>query len=379
VALAASPTLALAASKPAKADVVSVDARHHRIELVRPGDRKHVTFVVVVRGRIATGIGRGSHVSYVVHGSGRKAYADHLRALPGRAARITVRGTITHTAAGMAVRLRDGQILSLAAAKATAAAHAAGDVSLVLQGFNDGQGVDVSIATDASGRTTITITIVHGSRTAPLPGDRISVEGTISDTSDVQGSALVLGADGNLYPFRVAADTLATLSIDDPVLVLGHYGPDLSPIADYVRDDAPPPPDPFDAIGLVTETSDASFTITLDDGTTQTYPSVDPTTTLLNACVEVTGTGSGDATVVDGVVPADACAATPVTESITGTVVALDPDAGTLTLQPDSGGDPIVIASDPDTLAALTEGDCVTVVDEPDGSGGRTLVSATPC
>jgi uncharacterized protein DUF5666 len=272
--LAVFPAGALAG--PSRSKVLSVDTRHHTVQLV---DSAHLVHAYRYRGKLPR-LGRGDSVSYRRSG--------HTISRVNKTARAF--GTISFYAkvvrsGSRKVRLRlgDGSGFSLSSkqvsskALAHAAAVSARSVTLQIQGLAPGQTVLISETVDARGHWTITITLPSSSTAGAGPGttsggdsgggsgggsgDDQLAEGTITQISDTK---LAVSTSSGALSFSVDPTEGLTegFLVGDAVDVSYFQNSDGTLSADdveYVEQDA---------TGVVSAVSDASLTL-VDDATGQ--------------------------------------------------------------------------------------------------------------
>ena len=268
--LAVFPAGALAG--PSRSKVLSVDTRHHTVQLVDPAHRVHA---YRYRGTLPR-LGLGDSVSYRRSGHTISRVRKTARAF----------GTISFYAkvvrsGSKKVRLRlgDGSVLRLsskqvsAKALAHAAAVPAGSVTLQIQGLAPGETVLISETVDAGGHWTITITLPSsstagagpgttsggdsGGGSGTDPGDDQLAEGTITQISDSK-LAISTSSGGLSFSVDPAAGLTDGFLVGDAVDVSYYQNPDGTLSADdveYVEQDA---------TGAVSAVSDASLTLVND-------------------------------------------------------------------------------------------------------------------
>ena len=294
--LAVFPAGALA--RPSHSKVLSVDARHHTVQLV---DATHVVHALRYRGKLPR-LGLGDSVSYRQSGH----TISHVKKTARAFGTISFYATVVRSGARkVRLRLGDGSPFSLASKRvstkpvAHAAALSAASVTLQVQGLTPGQTVLISETVDARGHWTITITLPSASTTAGGTsgsgagtgagdgeggdsGDDQLAEGAITQVSD---SALTVTTDSGTLSFSVdpASGLIDGFLVGDVVDVSYSQNDDGSFTADdveYVEQDA---------TGVVSTVSDSSLTL-VDDATGQSD----------------TFSGDADMGVFDGVNPGDA-------------------------------------------------------------------------
>jgi hypothetical protein len=286
-----------ALASPSRSKVLSVDARHHTVQLV---DASHVVHGFRYRGKLPR-LGLGDGVSYRQSGH----TISHVKKT-GRASGTTsfYAKVVRSGSKKLRLRLGDGNPFSLSVrqvstkAVARAAAASPASVTLQVQGLAPGQTVLVSETVDARGHWTITITLPSsssagagntsgsgsgaGSGAGDDSGDDQLAEGTITQISDGQ-LAVSTGAGTFSFSADPSEDLTDGFLVGDVVDVSYYENPDGSLVADdveYVEQDA---------TGTVSAVSDASLTL-VDDATGQPE----------------TFSGDPDLGLFDGVNPGDA-------------------------------------------------------------------------
>jgi Domain of unknown function (DUF5666) len=279
--LAVFPSAALAA--PSRAKVLSVDARHHTVQLV---NATHLVRGYDYRGKLPR-LGLGDTVSY--RRSGRTI--SHVKKTARASGTISFYAKVVRSGAKkVQLRLGDGKPLSLSSKQVStrAMAYAAGaptqrtahaaaasptSVTLQIQGLAPGETVLISETVDAHGHWTITVTLpasstiagggtTTGDGSGEDPGDDQVAEGTITQVS---GSRLAVATDSGQLSFSVDPDDDLTdgFLVGDLVDVSYFQNGDGTLSADdveYVEDDA---------TGVVSTVSDGAVII-VDDSTGQT-------------------------------------------------------------------------------------------------------------
>jgi hypothetical protein len=277
-----------ALASPSRSKVLSVDARHHTVQLV---DASHVVHGFRYRGKLPR-LGLGDGVSYRQSGH----TISHVKKT-GRASGTTsfYAKVVRSGSKKLRLRLGDGNPFSLSAKQvsskavahaAAASAHAAAvsphaaavspaSVTLQVQGLAPGQTVLISETVDARGRWTITITLpsssgagggnTSGSGSGQGSGDDSGndqlAEGAITQVS---ASQLAVSTDAGTFSFSVdsSEDLTDGFLIGDVVDVSYYENADGSLVADdveYVEQDA---------TGVVSAVSEMSLTL-VDDATGQ--------------------------------------------------------------------------------------------------------------
>jgi hypothetical protein len=287
--LAVFPAGAVAGTSRSK--VLSVDARHHIVQLV---DAAHVVHAYHYRGRLPH-LSLGDSVSYRRSGN----TVAHLKKTARAFGTISFYAKVVRSGSRkVRLRLGDGSPLSLSSKQvstkpvAHAAAASAASVTLQVQGLAPGQTVLISETVDAQNHWTITITLASasagsagdgtaGDGSGDDSGDDQLAEGTITQVSDTH---LAISTDSGALSFSVDPTTALTdgFLVGDVVDVSYAENPDGSLSADdveYVEQDA---------TGVVSSVSDASLTL-VDDATGQPD----------------TFSGDPDMGLFDGVVPGD--------------------------------------------------------------------------
>ena len=279
--LAVFPAGAMAANPRAK--VLSVDARHHTIELVNAA---HAVRAYHYRGTLPR-LSLGDHVSYRRSGH----TVSHVTKTSRAFGTISFYAKVVRSGSKkVQLRLGDGSGFSLsskqvagkpvaraAAASGGRAAHAAGaapgSVTLQIQGLAPGETVLVSETVSGDGHWTITVTLPDSSTTAGGagttdgdagndPADDQLAEGTITQVS---ATRLAITTDSGSLRFLVDPDADLTdgFLVGDQVDVSYYPNPDGTLSADdveYVE---------LDATGVVSTVSDGALSI-VDDSSGQT-------------------------------------------------------------------------------------------------------------
>lgn len=305
--LAVFPAGALAS--PSHAKVLSVDGRHHSVQLV---DASHVVHAYRSRGKLPR-LGLGDSVSYRQAGH----TITHVKKTARAFGTISFYAKVVRSGARrVRLRLGDGSAYSLSSKQIskTAMAHAAvasaRSVTLQVLGLMPGETVLISETVDASGDWTITITLSSsatsagggsggGSTSGGDPADDQDAEGTITQVSD---SAVTISTDSGSLSFSVDPGSGMTdgFAVGDIVDVTYYANGDGTLTADdveYVEQDA---------TGVVSAVSDGSLTLT-DSGSGQAIAfTADPADQLFAGVtagdeVDVTYHQSAGGDVVDGV------------------------------------------------------------------------------
>jgi hypothetical protein len=270
-ALAVFPAGALANTPRAK--VLSVDARHHTVQLV---DSKHVVRAYRLRGTLPH-LGLGDTVTFRRSGHGRTI--SHVKRTARAFGTLSFYAKVVRSGSKQVrLRLGDGSALRLPSSRvstrtvAHAAAVSTAPVTIQVQGLTPGEKVLISETVDARGHWTITLTLPStsaagagttsgdgaGNGTVDDPGDDQLAEGAITQVSEA--GLAVSTASGAL---RFAVDPTAGLTdsflVGDVVDVSYSQSSDGSLNADdveYVEQDA---------LGVVSDASDASLILTDQD------------------------------------------------------------------------------------------------------------------
>jgi hypothetical protein len=267
------PANALAST--AKAKTLSVDTRHHTVQLV---DSTHVVQAFRYRGKLPR-LGLGDTVTYRRSGHTISRVKKSARAFGTIAFYAKVVGS---GARQVRLRLGDGKAFSLSSAKVshTAVAHAAtistAPPTITVEGLTPGENVLISETVDVHGHWTITITLPSTTTTTGGSGgsggdsaDDQVAEGSITQVSDT-GVAIDTGAGQLSFSADPDDDLTDGFLVGDVVDVTYYQNGDGSLSADdveYVEQDAS---------GVVSALSDGSLTLTDDDtGQPDTF-SADP-------------------------------------------------------------------------------------------------------
>lgn len=279
--LAVFPSAAMAA--PSRAKVLSVDARHHTVQLV---NATHVVSSYRYTGKLPR-LGLGDRVSY--RRSGRTI--SHVTKTGRAFGTIAFYAKVVRSGSKKVhLRLGDGKALSLSSKQvsAKAMAHAAGapvprtahadaasppSVTLQIQGLAPGETVLISETVDAQGHWTITVTLpasstavgggtTTGDGSGDDPSDDQVAEGTITQISD---SRLAISTASGALGFSVdPGDGLTDGFLIGDVVDVSYYqnanGTLSADDVEYVEDDA---------TGVVSTVSDGAISI-VDAGTGQT-------------------------------------------------------------------------------------------------------------
>jgi hypothetical protein len=283
--LAVFPAGALAANSRAK--VLSVDARHHSIQLVGAG---HAVHAYTYRGALPR-LGLGDRVSYRRSGDA----VSHVQRTARAFGTVSFYAKVVRSgSAKVRLRLGDGDAFSLSSKQVSTKpmAHAAADpgrrlahaaaasptsVTLQIQGLAPGETVLVSETVGARGHWTITITL-PASSTSAAGGDTPGGDGSGDDSGDdqltegtitqVSGMRLAVSTDAGALSFSVdpQEDLTDGFLVGDVVDVSYYQNADGSLSADdveYVELDA------TGVVSTVSTVSDASLSL-VDDSTGQT-------------------------------------------------------------------------------------------------------------
>jgi hypothetical protein len=264
--LAVFPAGALASTSRAK--VLSVDTRHHRVELV---DAAHVVHAYRYRGTLPH-LGLGDSVSY--RRSGHRI--SHVRKTARAFGTISFYAKVVRSGhKQLRLRLGDGGALRLSSKQvstrtvAHAAAVSTAPVTIQVQGLTPGETVLISETVDARGHWTITLTLPSASTTG---GGTTSGDGAGDDSGGGSGDEqLAEGTITQVSDGRVAVSTgSATLSFSvDPTAALtdGFLVGDVVDVTYYENADGSLSADDVeyveaDATGVVSDVSDGSLTLT---------------------------------------------------------------------------------------------------------------------
>ncbi len=270
--LAVFPAGALANTSRSK--VLSVDARHHKVELV---DAAHAVHAYSFRGTLPQ-LGLGDTVSYRRSGH----TISHVRKTARAFGTISFYATVVRSGSKQVrLRLGDGSAYRLSSRQVstTTMAHAAAvssaPVTIQVLGLAPGQRVLISETVDARGHWTVTLTLPSSSSTG---GGATSGSGGGATSGSGDGSGGGSGddqlAEGTIT--RVSATRLAittgsaTLSFSvDPTAALtdGFLVGDVVDVTYYENSDGSLTADDVeyvedDATGVVTNVSDGSLTLT---------------------------------------------------------------------------------------------------------------------
>lgn len=233
------------AAAQAKAHSGVVLSRHHkRIEII---DARHAVHSYKLGVKHAH-VHAGTRVKYRTHG--KRVVALRVRA---RAHRYSFLGKVASSGRkGVVVRLADGRRLRLAtAAKRLGAvkgkAHAAGSITLNIQGLKPGQTVLVTVDTDADGNVAITLQIQQGDDVTG--GEDQDVTGTVTAIGD--GSLTIESDAGDSMTFAADPELLDGVEVGDSVDVTYYDDGTGALVADDVEE-ADTGGDDLDAVGVVT-------------------------------------------------------------------------------------------------------------------------------
>lgn len=354
VALLALPATALASSS--SGVVLSVDKRHHTIQVVDPG---HVVHLYHYDGRLPR-LHAGSRIAFKRAGQtishvGNASSQSHSVAFLGRVVRSNRRGLVLRLADGNTVSFSSHQIrhkrLPVAKRHKHQKAHAATDLQLTsggvtinLQGLQPGVTVLVTETVDQSGNVTITITLPPSS-TPGVAGEQ-QASGVLSQ---VDTDAFNLGTtDGSDLRLHMAQTALSNLNLSPCDIVDVTYHQDAGMlIADTVQKtgtsstgDCAVAPTPQDAVGTITQVAADSLTVSTDNGPL-TFKVDDPSITdgfALGDLVDVTYVQLSDNSL-------DASDVQLVQNDATGRVTSVSD--GSVTITDSSTGQPETFTADP--------------------------------
>ncbi len=276
--VAVCPATALAS--PSKAKVLSVDARHHTVQLV---DTRHVVHAYRYHGKLPR-LGLGDTVAYRQSGHSISRVKKTARAFGTIAFYAKV---VRSGSRNVRLRLGDGRPFSLpsahvsrrtlahaAVAPASASASGAGSAPTVtIAGLAPGETVLISETVDARGHWTITITLPSTTTTSGGQGDDSGddqvAEGTITHVSD---TAVSITTGSEQLSFSVDPDDGLTegFLVGDVVDVTYCQNDDGSLSADdveYVEQDA---------VGPVSAVSESSVTLIDQDSAQAETFAADP-------------------------------------------------------------------------------------------------------
>lgn len=272
--LAVFPAGALAS--PSHSKVLSVDARHHSVQLV---DASHVVHAYRYRGKLPR-LGLGDSVSYRQAGN----TITHVRKTARAFGTISFYAKVVRSGSRkVRLRLGDGTPFNLAAKQvsAKALAHAAvvspASVTLQVQGLAPGQTVLISETVDGRGHWTITITLPSAS-TAGGSGTSGGSGSGSGDGSDAGDDQLAEGAITSISDSRLSVSTdsgTLTFSVDPAEgLTDGFLVGDVVDVSYYSNADGSLSADDVeyveqDATGVVSAVSNNSLALA-DDSTGQT-------------------------------------------------------------------------------------------------------------
>ncbi len=284
LAMLALPASAVAAS--GHGVVLSVDAKHHTVQVV---DASHVVHAFGYRGHLPR-LHAGSKISFhrtgkaisAVKVSGQKSWSV---AFLGRVVKSNQHGLVLRLADGKKVTFSAKQVRhAKAKAKATTRrAHAArsgsvragvANVTINIQGLQPG--VMVLISETVEGQN-VTITISFPGRSDPVAGGEQTASGTVTE---VDNDAFVLTTDdGSDLRLHMAAGRLAQLGLNvcDTLDVSYHQDAGML-IADHVNStgssangDCADNSDDQDVVGTITQVSGDSVTVATADQGTMTF------------------------------------------------------------------------------------------------------------
>lgn len=260
--LAVFPAGALANTPRAK--VLSVDTRHHKLELVDPA---HAVHAYRYRGALPH-LGLGDSVSYRRSGH----TVSHVRKTARAFGTISFYAKVVRSGSKqLRLRLGDGSAYSLSSKQvstktvAHAAAVSTAPVTIQVQGLAPGETVLISETVDARGHWTITLTLpststpgggaTSGGGSGDGSGDDQLAEGTITQVSDTR-LAVSTGSASLSFSVDPTAALTDGFLVGDVVDVTYSEHSDGSLSADdveYVEQDA---------TGVVSDVSDVSLTLT---------------------------------------------------------------------------------------------------------------------
>jgi hypothetical protein len=278
----AAAVLALPASALASASrgvVLSVDAKHHAIQVV---DSRHVVHLYDYRGRLPR-LHPGSMVGF--DRSGR--VLTHVRSLSAKSHTVVFYARVVRSSShGLVLMTADGKVVSFAArqikhrpvrspvgsrhgvrarAASTDVQINAGNVSINILGLQPGVTVLVTETTDSAGKITITITL-------PSPSQTTAQQQASGVVTEVDDDAFEIElADGSDLRLHMGSDALSSLSLStcNTVDVAYHQDAGLL-LADGVQvtgnsttGDCTPTES---ATGTITQVSDQGLTISTDQG-----------------------------------------------------------------------------------------------------------------
>jgi hypothetical protein len=373
--LLALPASAFAAS--GNGTVLSVDARHHSIEVV---DASHVVHAFHYRGRLPR-VHAGSRISF--QRSGKAIVKVSARA--SRSHTVSFLGRVEHSSRrGLVLRLADGRSATFSSRQvrrtrlsssqrhkrhARAVATPA-SVTVNIQGLEPG--VEVIISETVDGHGDVTITISLPSRSDGYGGEE-TASGVVSalDTD----AFMVQTEDGSELRMHVDASRLNDLGLQvcDGVDVVYHQDAGML-IADRVTDNGSASsadcsdPGLLDELGAITQVSGDSITVDTEDQGSITFAVDDADITdgfQVGDVVDVSYTDNGDGTY-------DASDVEYVEQDVTGTVTAVSD--GSMTIADQDTGQPETFTADPGdgTFDGVAVGDQVDV--NYHQSGGQKVV-----
>jgi archaellum component FlaF (FlaF/FlaG flagellin family) len=375
-ALLALPTSALAAS--GSGVVLSVDARHHSIELV---DSSHVVHSFHYRGRLPR-LHAGSRISFRRSGKSITRVSaggkqSRTVSFVGRVVRSSKRGFVLRLADAHTVSFSSHQVQRLRRKssqrhKRHARAAAAANITVNIQGLEPGVEVLITETVDEHGNVTITISLPSR---ADGFGGRQTVSGVVSELDN--DAFMVQTEDGSDLRLHVAASRLDNIGLQvcDAVDVVYHQDAGML-IADRVQDNGGSSsadcsdPGLLDEVGTITEVSGDTITIDTEDQGSMTFSVDDPDITdgfQVGDVVDVSYADNGDGTF-------DASDVEYVEQDVSGTVTAVSD--GSMTITDADTGQPETFTADP--ADAMFDG--VSVGDEVDvnyhQSGSQQVVDS---
>ncbi len=357
--LLAVPASALAGST--SGTVLSVDGRHHKIEVV---DASHLVHAYHYRGRLPR-LRSGSRISFQLSSTAigkvkLLAHAPHSVSFYARVVRSSRRSVVLKLADGRSLSLSDKQLRGRSANGAHHRRHsvhaqmAAGAITIKIQGLEPGVTVLVTETFDDQGNITITISLPRGS--APGAGARQNASGVVTEVD--QDAFTVQTDDGSQLRLHMAADQLSNLGLQvcDTVDVSYHQDAAIL-VADGVNDTGSSTDGDCadqqgsqgqDVVGTITQVSADSVTVDAQDQGSMAFAVSSPDVTdgfQVGDVVDVTYTDNGDGTLQADDVEYDE-------HDATGTVTAVSD--GSLTFTDGDSGQPVTVTADP--AAGLFDG-----------------------
>jgi Domain of unknown function (DUF5666) len=349
-ALLAFPASALAAS--GTGTVLSVDGRHHTIEVV---DASHAVHSFHFQGRLPK-LHAGSRITFrragksiarVTVGAG----SSRTVSFSGRVVSSSRRGFVLHLADGRNATFSSRQVRRSRVkpsqrhrrgARAVAVAAAA-NVTVNIQGLEPGVEVLITESVDQHGNVTITISLPSHSDGF---GGRQTASGVVTEVDT--DAFMVQTEDGSELRLHMAAGRLDNLGLQvcDAVDVVYHQDAGML-IADRVDDNGASSagdcsdPGMLDEVGAITQVSGDSITVDTQDQGSMTFSVDDPSITdgfQVGDVVDVSYTDNGDGTYSAGDVEYEE-------QDATGTVTAVSD--GSITITADASGQPETFTADP--------------------------------